>query len=155
MSADDTTTPAAPAPLLFDASGAPVRKKQEVLHRKKFMDGKETPNEVSRRLGIAKRCSVCGGPGAIRIRVFMPYDEAMKRAPDLMAAIMVSNPDGLKVPTVTFKDGTTPREFIKASDNAFCDNCKVEAERVAGQSAPSWAVVEIDRGVKDTVQVGA
>jgi len=133
---------------------ATAKPKQEVIHRKKFMGGRETPNEVSRRLGIAKKCAICGKAGAIRIRVFMPYDEAMKRAPNLIAAIMASNPDGPKVPTVMFKDGSTPREFIKASDNAFCDNCKVEAERTAA-TAPSWAVVEIDRGVKDTVQVGA
>lgn len=128
-------------------------KKREVLHRKRFMGGRETPNEVSRRLGIAKQCIVCKRPGAIRIRVFMPLDEAMQRAPNLIAAIMASNPDGPKVPTVKFKDGSTVREFIKASDSAFCDHCKVEAERTAA-TAPSWAVVEIDRGPKDTVQVG-
>lgn len=150
MSAPDTITPNVPAA----TDAAPTPAKKEVLHRRKFMDGRETPNEVSRRLGIAKKCAICGRPGAIRIKVFMPYDEAMKRAPDLIAAIMVSNPDGMKVPTVQFKDGSTVREFIKASDNAFCDHCKVEAERTAA-TAPSWAVVEIDRGVKDTVQVGA
>lgn len=138
-------------PAATDAAPA----KSPVIHRKKFMDGRETASEVHRRLGIKKKCAVCGGPGAIRIRVFMPLDEAMQRAPNLIAAIMASNPDGPKVPTVTFRDGSTPREFIKASDSAFCDNCKVEAERVAGQSAPSWAVVEIDRGIKDVVQVGA
>ena len=136
----DTTAPAAPS-------------KSPVIHRKKFMDGRETPNEVHRRLGIKKKCVICGQPGAIRIRVFMPYDEAMQRAPNLIAAIMASNPDGPKVPTVMFKDGSTPRAFIKASDSAFCDHCKVEAERTAA-TAPSWAVVEIDRGVKDTIQVG-
>jgi hypothetical protein len=151
MAESENTTP---APTLFDASGAPVTKKQEVLHRKKFMGGRETPNEVHRRLGIAKPCAVCGKPGAMRIRVFMPLDEAMQRAPDLLAAIMAANPMAAKLPTVMFKDGSTPKEFIKASDSAFCDHCKVEAERIAGQSAPSWAVVEIDRGVKDTVQVG-
>lgn len=128
--------------------------KQEILHRKKFMDGRETPNEVHRRLGIKKRCVICGQPGAIRIRVFMPYDEAVKRAPNLIAAIMATNPDGAKVPTVSFRDGETARDFIKASDSAFCDLCKVEAERTAA-TAPSWAVVEIDRGVKNIVQVGA
>jgi hypothetical protein len=149
MSDADNTKP----PTLFDASGAPVTKKQEVLHRKRFMGGRETPNEVHRRLGIGKKCVTCSRPGAIRIRVFMPYDEAMQRAPDMMAAIMVSNPDGPFVPTLDFKDGSTVRKFIKASDSAFCDFCKVEAERVAA-GAPSWAVVEIDRGVKDTIQVG-
>lgn len=150
---DADTTPTSTAPSAPEAQAAAPALKGEVLHRKKFMDGKETASEVHRRLGIAKKCAVCGKPGAIRIKVFMPYDEAMKRAPDLMAAIMVSNPDGLKVPTVWFKDGSTPREFIKASDSAFCEHCRVEAERIAGQSAPSWAVVEIDRGLKDTLQV--
>lgn len=141
------------SPIITTATTTPEAPKREVLHRKKFMGGRETPNEVHRRLGIGKKCVVCSRPGAIRIRVFMPYDEASRRAPNMIAAIMATNPDGAKVPTVTFRDGSTPREFIKASDSAFCDSCKVEAERVAA-TAPSWAVVEIDRGPKDTVQVG-
>lgn len=151
----DVDTTANSNGLILDASAPVEKKRDEVIHRKKFMDGRETPNEVHRRLGVAKKCAVCGRPGAIRIRVFMPLDEAMQRAPNLIAAIMASNPDGPKVPTVWFKDGSTPKEFIKASDSAFCDNCKVEAQRIAGQSAPSWAVVEVDAGPKDKVQVGA
>jgi hypothetical protein len=147
--ADNTPKPST----LFDASGAPVTQKQEVLHRKTYMGGREKPSETHRRLGIKKKCITCGRPGAIRIRVFMPYDEAVQRAPNMIAAIMASNPDGPFVPTMDFKDGSTVRKFIKASDSAFCDFCKVEAERVAA-TAPSWAVVEIDRGVKDTIQVG-
>jgi hypothetical protein len=130
-----------------------VPTKTEVLHRKKFMGGRMSASDAHRALGIRKKCSVCRRPGAIRIKVFMPYDEAMRRAPQLMAAIAASNPAGPNVPTLMFKDGGSEKPFIKASDNAFCDNCKHEA-RITAATAPSWAVVEIDEGVKDTIQVG-
>jgi hypothetical protein len=130
-----------------------VPTKTEVLHRKKFMGGRMSASEAHRALGIRKKCATCGRPGAIRIKVFMPHDEAMRRAPNLLAAIAASNPDGAKVPTLMFKDGSSEKPFIKASDCAFCDSCKHEA-RIIAATAPSWAVVEIDEGVKDTIQVG-
>lgn len=132
--------------------------KPEVRHRQKFMKGLLTPEEAHRKWGIGKKCSGCGAPGAIRIRVFMPLDEAYKRAPNLLAAIMATNLDESgKLPTVTFKENKTDlvgKEYIKASDTAWCDNCKTEARLEAAKGAPSWAVVEIDEGKKTAIRVG-
>lgn len=132
--------------------------KADVRHRQKFMQGRMTPKEAHRKWGIGKKCAGCGAPGAIRIRVFMPLDEAFKRAPNLLAMIMANNPDESgKLPTVTFKESATDivgKEYIKASDTAWCDNCKVQARLEAAKGAPSWAVVEIDEGKKDNIRVG-
>ena len=132
--------------------------KNEIRHRQKFMGGRMSLKDAHRKWGIGKKCAGCGAPGAIRIRVFMPVDEAYKRAPNLLAAIMASNPDESgKLPTVTFKESATDlvgKEYIKASDTAWCDNCKVQARLEAAKGAPSWAVVEIDEGKQDVIRVG-
>jgi hypothetical protein len=130
----------------------------KVIHRDKFMKGAMTPNEAHRKWGLGRRCTNCKGPGAIRIRVLMPTDELVKRAPNFFAAIMASNPDESgKLPVVRFKESAgdqVGKDYIKASDTVWCDQCKTEARLTAARNAPSWAVVEIDEGPKDMIQVG-
>lgn len=136
----------------------PVTPKKEILHRQKFMQGRMTPQDAHRKWGIGKKCNGCGQPGAIRIRIFMPVDEAMKKAPNLLAQIMLTNPDGSnKLPVIRFKESKsdmTGKEYIKASDTAWCDRCSTQARLEAARGAPSWAVVEIDEGKKDKIRVG-
>lgn len=144
--------------LILTPSAAPAPAKDKVLHRQKFMGGRMTPKEAHQKWGIGRPCYHCKSPATCRIRVFMPVDEAMKRAPNLLAAIMVSNPDETgKLPVVRFKESSSDmvgKDYIKASDTTWCDNCKVEARLEAARSSPSWAVVEIDDGKKDTIRVG-
>lgn len=129
-----------------------------ILHRDKFMGGMMTPNEAHRKWGIARRCTNCKAPGACRIKVFMPVDELLKRAPNFVAAVMASNPDESgKLPTVRFKESAGDKDgkdYIKASDTVWCDQCKTEARITAARNAPSWAVVEVDDGPKDMIMVG-
>ena len=146
-----------PSPIISPAQ-AIAEAKTDIRHRQKFMKGSMTPQEAHRKWGIGKKCAGCGAPGAIRIRVFMPVDEAMKRAPNLCAAIMATNPDNSnRLPTIRFKESKgdeVGKEYLKASDTAWCDNCKVQARLDAAKGAPSWAVVEIDEGKKDNIRVG-
>lgn len=143
--------------ILSPAEAAVAPAKDKVIHRQKFMGGQMTPEEAHRKWGIAKRCQ-CGSPGACRIKVFMPVDELLKRAPNFVAAVMATNPDESgKLPTVRFKEhsgDTEGKDYIKASDTVWCDNCKVGARLEAARGAPSWAVVEIDDGKKDKISVG-
>ena len=122
------------------------------------MNGKMSAKEVHRALGLRHPCAGCGGPPAIRIRVYMPLDEAMKRAPNFVAAVAAASPlGGGKLPTMKFKESaydTVGKDYIKASETTWCDNCKVEARLTAAKNSPSWAVVDIDEGHKDTIQVG-
>ncbi len=142
--------------ILSPSDAAPA--KDKVIHRQKFMGGRMTPQEAHQKWGIGRGCYSCKAPGTCRIRVFMPVDEALKRAPNLLAMIMASNPDESgKLPTVRFKESSSDmigKDYIKASDTVWCDNCKVEARLEAARSSPSWAVVEIDDGKKDTIKVG-
>ena len=131
----------------------------KVLHTKKFMNGLLTPQEAHRKWGINRRCVHCNGPGACRIKVFMPLDELLKRAPNFVAALMATNPDESgKLPTARFKESAGDKQgkdYIKASDTVWCDHCKTEARLTAARNSPSWAVVEIEEGPQDKIQVGA
>jgi hypothetical protein len=125
-------------------------KKAEVIHRRRLFGGRRTAEEVHRELGLRGRCA-CGGPPAIRIRVFIRHDDFVKLQPELAAMIAASNRDGPFIPTMESKYGP----LVKRSDIVFCDHCRAYAERAAART-PSWAIVEIDRGVgpdKPTVQV--
>lgn len=115
--------------------------KKQVLHMKKFDGGRRTPDEVHREYALGnKRCVICKGPPAIRIRVLVQLSELQIRSPDYVIAIAASNPDGPYVPTIPTKYGP----MVKISDVCFCDLCKVDGEKEAAKG-PSWAIVEIDR----------
>lgn len=129
-----------------------MAKKQrgKVRHIRKFMDGRATPQEIHRAIGIRKNCVYCGRPAAIRIKVLIELGELTKRQPEYVAQIMVTNPNGPYVPTIPTIHGP----MVKVSDVGACDLCRADAEKAAARG-PSWAIVEIDRGPveKTTVPV--
>ena len=125
------------------------KRRGKVVHLKKFAGGRETPQEMHRRLGIRKNCVMCKGvPAVIRIKVFAPLAELVKRAPEYVAGIIASNPDGPYVPSID----TTYGKMVKVSDIGACDLCKTQAEKEAAKG-PSWVLVEIDRGPGTTLSV--
>jgi len=118
-----------------------MSKRGKVVHVKKFDGGRRTPDEVHRELAYGpKRCVICKGKPAIRIRVLMQLSELMARSPEYVNGIIATNPDGPFVPTIA----TTYGPMVKVSDCCFCDLCKVAGEKEAAKG-PSWAIVEIDR----------
>ena len=116
----------------------------------KFMDGRMTPNEAHRALGIRKKCAGCGRPAAIRIRVLADLKELTKQQPQFVAAIAASNPAGPFVPVVPTKYGP----MVMLSDIGACDLCRKTAEVTAAQS-PSWCIIDIDRGPNERNKVVA
>jgi len=123
------------------------------IHRKKFADGRESPQEMHQRVAWhGKRCLGCGGPPAIQIRVLAPIAELTRLAPGVMAAIAASNSDHPgAVPSVPTKYGA----MMVTSETCYCRLCASAAERAAARG-PSWTIVEIDRGPdpKQRVTVG-
>lgn len=132
----------------------------EVLHFKKFMNGDLSPSEAHIKYALrGRQCDGCRTrPGVMRIKVFMPLDELVKRAPNFVAAVAATNVENPgQVPTVQFEEhrgDMTGKPYFRASDTVWCENCKVQARLEAAKGSPSWAVVEIDEGIKDTIQVG-
>lgn len=125
------------------------KKPAEKIHMDRFMDGAATPQEVHRTLGINKACVGCGRPAGIRIKVLAEYGELVQRNPDFVALLMVASPDGATVPTVATKYGP----MVLISDIGACELCRKTAEVAAARGAPSWCIVEIDRGPREAVHV--
>jgi hypothetical protein len=82
--------------------------------------------------------------------VLAPLDELKIRAPQAIAMYALSFDDPTKVPVIPTKYGA----MVLISDAYACDHCKKDLEKAAAKH-PSWCIVEIDRGPKDKIQVGA
>jgi hypothetical protein len=130
-----------------------IRKQRrgEVIHRTKLFGGVKTAHEVNAQLGWRQRCAKCQGPPVIKVRMFMLYDEFVKRSPQMAMAIAATNPDGPFIPTMP----TTFGPMVKYASVCACSAHQKELEVMAAK-APSYVLVEIDRGPgadKPVVQV--
>jgi hypothetical protein len=112
---------------------------------KRFMNGTKTPDEVFR--STLDPCHVCRRPGAIRILVWMSFEDFLTKADAaIVAAIRLSFPDG-QIPTTPMRSSRVAdvKPHVKIADQSFCDHCKRDAERAAARG-PSEAIVHIERG---------
>lgn len=124
-----------------------MAKKNPVIHRKKLFKGRMTSEEVHWSAG-ARRC-MCGAPPVIKVRMLALTKDIKKQSPEYWAAIVSdcmqrngTRPDGtVNVPTVATKYGA----MICFSQEVACIHHRKELE-LAAASAPSWVLVEIDRG---------
>jgi glutaredoxin len=130
-----------------------------VIHIKKFQSSNrhgDTPNEAFRRGTFGhNRCTECGGPPAIQIRVFMPVDEMQRRSPNVLAALMADCMScGEDLPTIALKSSPVadPKPHLCVSNVFACDQCKATAEKAAAHG-PSFAIIEISRGPDPTNRV--
>jgi hypothetical protein len=113
-------------------------------HIRKFVSGEMTARETH-IAALNKPCEQCGRPASVRLRVLVLLDELVQRNPELVAQIMVSNPDGsCTVPTIPTKYGP----MVKVSDIGACDSCRSAAE-IAAAKCPSWCLVEISAPPED------
>jgi hypothetical protein len=130
-----------------------------VIHIKKFQSVNphgDTPNEAFRRGTFgSNRCTQCGGPPAIQIRVFMPVDEIQRRSPNILAALMVDCMSrGEDLPTTLLRSSPVadPKPHLCVSNIFACDHCKAAAEKAAAHES-SFAIIEISRGPDSTNRV--
>lgn len=119
------------------------RKRGEVVHRSKLFGGVTTAQEVHAREALRGKCTIekCPNLPVIQIKCLMLAADFVKQAPTMAAAIAASNPDGPFVPTIP----TTFGPMVKFSTVNACRTHQKEAETAAAK-APSWVLVEIDRG---------
>lgn len=119
-------------------------------HIQKFAKGELTPRETH-IAALNKRCEQCGRPASVRLRVLVLLDELVQRSPELVAQVMMTNPDGsCTVPTIPTKYGP----MVKVSDVGACDSCRSAAEKAAAR-CPSWCLVEISVPPEDKNPVHA
>lgn len=119
-----------------------AKHKGTIIHRSKLFGGVKTAAEVHSKEAW-KKCSIekCPNLPVVQIRCFMTLDDFANKAPQMAAAIAASNPDGPFVPTVPMTFGP----MVKFSSVCACRSHQSEAEKAASK-APSWVLVEIDRG---------
>lgn len=116
-----------------------TKPKQEVLHRKTFMGGRMTPEEVHAKLGIRKKCIGCGAMATFRVRMYATADDFMKHMPREAAVIAAGNPLGPFIPTVPMTYGN----MVLISDVGACPNCKATLQKEAAKH-PDWMFPEFD-----------
>lgn len=136
--ADATAVPESPSPVkLYDPSG-------EVIHLDKFMQGRMTPMEAHVKYAWSgRRCAVCNGAPVIRIAIFMPLAEAMRRA--FSAVMKAAELNGGDIPSCEMSDG---KRYVKASDAVFCSGCRKTALHEAAEGVRKWSacIVDVDEG---------
>ena len=117
------------------------QRRGEVIHRRRFFNGRMTAQEVHARWGIRQPCFSCGKMPVIMIRSLMLHDEFVKADPLLAAEIARTNPTGPFIPTFP----TTYGPMVVVSRVTACSIHQREAEKAAAK-APSGFLIEIDRG---------
>ena len=124
----------------------------KILTKKKFMDGKMTPMQLHAMVAWAGRhCEGCGSSKvALRIKILAPLAEVTRRNPELIQRFALSETAlvGLLSACVQTKNGP----YVMVSDPCACQSCKRDLERAAAK-APSWCIVEFDRGPSENLLV--
>lgn len=123
-------------------------------HRKKFMGGRASPEQVHSDLAFPPgvRCSGCSGPRPImRAVVMAPLDEVRKRDPDFeqlerLALISPEAAQRFHSILVMLKDAEgKPAPHLRLSTAYSCASCASSMEKALAKG-PSWVVVDINRG---------
>lgn len=111
---------------------------KKVLHMRKFDGGNRSPAEFFRQQVYANtKCSMCGGPPAMRIRFLAPVDEFQRREPEIYAALVLKMGGG----DPSFP--TTYGKMIHVESVFACDQCKQGARRAAAHK-PDWVLCEFE-----------
>jgi len=110
--------------------------------RKKFMDGRMTPQEAHSKWGfpVGAKCEFCGGPPLISVRSFAEEGEMLKRDP-MLKILQLVEPDKYQSMQLKTKQGT----YLRIACAYACQSCRGAAERAAARH-PSWMFVDIDLG---------
>jgi hypothetical protein len=117
----------------------------KTIHRKQFMEGRMTPEELHNRAlsqGGTIKCP-CGLDPVTRIVTFADVKDLMKHEPEMLAGMArYYMRQGLGLPCVEFTYG----KFVKIGDGFFCEICSPEMEKKAARELPDWVLVEVRRG---------
>lgn len=126
----------------------------KVVHHRKFMGGKETPQETHRKVVFAGKKCPCGLPPATRAITFATVKDLRDKEPERIISLAVEHNGQL--PVVEFNTNGTPEKFIRLGVAFACDICKPAIEKAMAR-LPSWVLVEWDGGPdpRNKIQVGA
>jgi len=110
--------------------------------RKKFLDGRMTPQEAHSKWGfpVGAKCVTCGKPPLVSIRSFAEEGEMLKRDP-MLKILQAAEPVKYQEMQLRTKQGT----YLRIACVYACAQCASAAEKAAARH-PSWMFVDIDRG---------
>ena len=123
----------------------------KIIHRKKFQDGRMTPEEFHQTYAFkpGDKCSVCGGHPLIRIHSYGDCKTMMARDPAL-TVLKNERPDLFE--DMILKSAWGP--LFRISEAFACKSCAPEAEKAAAKH-PDWVYVWIEKGPSpDKIVVG-
>jgi len=117
-------------------------KKSPIIHRKQFMDGRMTPQELhaSTAFPLGAKCTGCGGPPMTSIHSYGEEAEMLKRDPNLLV-LLKTDPEKYAQMRTQTKMGY----FLRIGAVYACSLCSKQAQKEAARH-PSWCFVEIDTG---------
>lgn len=118
-------------------------RKPEVIHRDKLFGGRETAEDVHRRLGFGGDCTICGRPPVIKIVTLAPLVDVMSKMPEYAA--FRASVSGGQLHTVKSKYG----ELVRLTKVIACHLHRTDAIKAAARPPKGWRdclVVDIDEG---------
>ncbi len=126
-----------------------VNKPKTKIHKSKLFKGQKTAEEVHREYGMRGRCSLCGGSPVIMVRMLALIEDVKAQSMPYWVAICqsaasnghIDDEGNVKVPYIN----TTYGKMIRISQALACGPHRKDLEVTAAR-APSWVLVEIDRG---------
>ena len=128
-------------------------KASRIPSSRKFLDGTMTPQEfvAASTFGHYARCNGCGGTPVIEAMVFVPYSEAVRRG--MVPEGHEASQEVIDV-TVMLRSGVNGAKepHVRLSKAYSCRTCQPAFERQLAR-APSWAIVDINRGPNPTNQI--
>jgi hypothetical protein len=119
---------------------------RRTLNPEKFLNGTLSPQEfvALNTFGPRARCGGCGGLPVIKATVFMPYDECVRR--ELLPPGHEASQRVLSAVLMLRTGANKALEpHVRVSEVFSCRVCQTAFEKQLAK-APSWAVVDINRG---------
>lgn len=121
------------------------------IRRKKFMDGRYTPEELHQKYAFPpnQKC-MCGSRPLVRAIVMMELKEAIKMSPEIevaqfthpslfMQSVVAIHPSG---------PNSMPVPYFRVSVTYACKRCRPEMEKALAKM-PSHCIVEIGEAPKN------
>jgi hypothetical protein len=111
----------------------------EIIHRKKLFDGRPAAEVYAETAWSGAKCTGCGAkPPAIRVQVFVALSDMSVTVREAVLYEIAFR----RVSTVK----TVRGEAVRTSEAYACRLCAASLERTVARHAPSYALVDFERG---------